>query len=59
MLPENIQGVEMKTEKLEKVEFINGTFAVCPRCNKVMAHNVMGYWVCLFGCGLRVKEEIA
>jgi len=49
----------MKTEKLEKVEFINGTFAVCPRCNKVMAHNVMGYWVCLFGCGLRVKEEIA
>ena len=34
----------------------NGNFATCPNCGRTMAKNACGYWSCIMGCGLNVRE---
>ncbi len=47
----------MKTQRLEMTQYSNGKFAICPKCGTTMAHNVCGYWTCLFGCGYETKSS--
>ncbi len=47
----------MKTMRLKMAQYSNGKFAICPKCGATMAHNAMGHWTCLFGCGFEVKGK--
>jgi len=45
---------------VKKTTAWNGEFAICPNCNKTMAHGFAPRgikWACLFGCGLIVHEQ--
>jgi len=47
--------------KIKYAQMVNGKFAICPRCGGGMAkrHDLKYVvWVCLFGCGHIIKEEL-
>jgi len=45
--------------KLEYIQMSNGKFAICPKCNRIMAMRMGGrgiIWSCIMGCGYEIKE---
>ena len=56
---QEIYGDKPKEEnmKLKYEQMLNGKFAVCPDCGKLMAKGVCGDWWCVTGCGLKVKPK--
>jgi hypothetical protein len=44
------------TGTLHYDRILNDNFALCPVCDVTMAKNVCGYEVCIFGCGIHIRE---
>jgi len=52
---------EQVLETIEKAQYYNGKFAICPVCDKTMVHGFTGAhikWLCMFGCGAVVLENL-